>query len=301
MEYAVVAGANGFVGSALVKILLENGVSVTAIDIKGDNLPKGVDFVRCDVADIDTISDRITIHDDSVFYHLAWRGTSGNERGDVVVQTDNVRNAAKCLTVAKNMGCKRFVFAGTIMEHEAYYATFEKGDKAGIGYIYGASKYLAHTTCKALAAVHGIEFVWAGLTNAYGVGELSPRLVNSTIRKIIKNEPLQFTSGTQNYDFVYIDDAARAFYLIGKNGKPFCEYIISSGDAKPLREFLLVMKASIASDRDFRFGDVPFSGVDLPLDVFDCAKTRSDTGFEAQVSFSDGVKYTMDWLVEYER
>ena len=43
------------------------------------------------------------------------------------------------------------------------------------------------------------------ITNAYGVGERSPRMVNTTIQKCIRGEAPQFTAGTQNYDFVYID------------------------------------------------------------------------------------------------
>ena len=144
----------------------------------------------------------------------------------------------------------------------------------------------------------GIDLRWAKITNAYGAGELSPRFVNTTIRKIINDEPLQFTSGTQNYDFVYIDDVARAFYLIGENGKPFCHYLIGSSDAKPLREFVLEMKAALAPDKEFVFGDVPFTGVNMPLSDFDCSITEKDTGFRATIPFGEGVKKTMDWIKE---
>src|SRR5665647_1740214 len=104
-------------------------------------------------------------------------------------------------------------------------------------------------------------------------------MLNTTIRKIIRNEPLQFTTGTQNYDFVYVDDVARAFRLIGEKGKPFHEYLIGSSTARPLREFLLEMKASIAPDLNFVFGDIPFTGIDLPLEKFDCSTTEKDTSF----------------------
>jgi len=124
--------------------------------------------------------------------------------------------------------------------------------------------------------------------------------VNTTIRKIIHGEPLEFTSGTQNYDFVYIDDVARAFRLIGKNGKPFRHYLIGSSNAKPLREFVLEMKAALAPDREFRFGDVPFTGVSLSLEDYDCSLTEKDTGFKAEVAFSEGVRRTMKWLREVE-
>ena len=124
--------------------------------------------------------------------------------------------------------------------------------------------------------------------------------MNTTIRKCIKGEAPQFTAGTQNYDFVYIDDVARAFYLIGKNGKPFHEYLIGSSTARPLKEFLLEMKQSIAPDLDFIFGDIPFTGTNLPLSVFDCSQTEKDTGFKAEISFAEGTKRTRDWLAGLE-
>ena len=125
-------------------------------------------------------------------------------------------------------------------------------------------------------------------------------MVNTTIRKCIKGEAPQFTAGTQNYDFVYIDDVARAFYLIGKNGKPFHEYLIGSSTARPLKEFLLEMKQSIAPDLDFIFGDIPFTGTNLPLSIFDCSQTEKDTGFKAEISFAEGTKRTRDWLAGLE-
>ena len=186
------------------------------------------------------------------------------------------------------------------MEHETLAAAYKDGNHPGLGYIYGGGKLIAHVMSMSVAADIGIDLVWAEITNAYGVGELSPRFVNTTIRKIIHGEPLQFTAGTQNYDFVYIDDVARAFYLIGENGKPFCEYLIGSSQAKPLREFILEMKAAVAPEREFIFGDVPFTGTNLPLEKFDCSKTERDTGFRAQVSFGEGVRRTMEWLKEKE-
>ncbi len=120
-------------------------------------------------------------------------------------------------------------------------------------------------------------------------------MVNTTIQECIRGEAPQFTAGTQNYDFVYIDDVARAFRLIGENGKPFHEYLIGSSSARPLKEFLLEMKGAIAPDLDFIFGDIPFTGIDLPLAKFACCATKRDTGFRAQISFAEGCRRTCDW------
>ena len=149
--------------------------------------------------------------------------------------------------------------------------------------------------CMSVAAQIGIELVWPEITNAYGPGERSPRLVNTTIQKCLLGETPQFTAGTQNYDFVYIDDVARAFRLIGEKGKPFHEYLIGSSTARPLKEFLLEMQSAIAPELKFQFGDIPFTGIDLPLSKFDCSQTEADTGFQAEVSFAEGCRRTMEW------
>ena len=101
-------------------------------------------------------------------------------------------------------------------------------------------------------------------------------------------------------DFVYIDDVARAFRMIGEKGKTFHEYLIGSSQAKPLKDFLLEMKSAIAPDLEFKFCNVPFTGINLSLDAFDCSQTENDTGFKAEVSFGEGCQRTMEWWKKQE-
>lgn len=304
MQKVIVTGANGFVGSALVKELVKNDVEVLAMDMPGcnGNLPvcDKVKFLPLALDNISSLKDLINDRDFDCFYHFAWAGSAGAARADTKLQLQNAQWTIDCLQAAKEVGCQKFVAAGSIMEHETMAAAFAAGNKPGLGYIYGSGKLVAHTMAMSVAADIGIDLVWAEITNAYGVGELSPRMVNTTIRKVIKGEEPQFTAGTQNYDFVYIDDVAKAFYLIGKNGKPFNEYLIGSSNAKPLKEFLLEMKAAIAPDLNFIFGDIPFTGINLPLEKYDCSKTEKDTGFKAQISFGEGCRRTMEWLKQVE-
>lgn len=302
MKKVIVTGANGFVGGALVKELVNNGIEVVALDLEGhnNNLPKSdlVKFYPFDLTNAFDIKDRMKETGIDTFYHFAWAGSAGAARADATLQLNNAKWTVDCLKLAKELGCQRFVNAGSIMELETIAAVFKAGNKPGLGYIYGSGKLVAHTMCKSVAADIGIDLVWAMITNAYGIGERSPRMVNTTIQKCIRGEAPQFTAGTQNYDFVYIDDVARAFRLIGQNGKPFCEYLIGSSNAKPLKEFLLEMKAAIAPDLDFVFGDIPFTGVNQPLEEFDCSKTEKDTGFKAEISFGEGCRRTRDWWLE---
>jgi nucleoside-diphosphate-sugar epimerase len=297
MKRAIVSGANGFVGRALIKELLSRHIEICALDISDDNIPneENVKFVHCDISKI--------VHEFpyvegpyDVFYSLAWAGSAGEARVDYELQLNNAKWTADCLNYAASIGCKRFVCAGSIMEMETIAAVFNQGNKPSAAYIYGCGKTAAHEICKSLAPTLGVDLIWTFITNAYGVGETSPRFLNTTLRKIINGDPLQFTSATQNYDFGYIDDVARAFYLIGEKGLPFKEYLIGSGKAQPLRGFIEEIGSVLAPNEELLFGDMPFTGIDLPLETFDTAETVNDTGFNASISFSEGISLTMNWL-----
>lgn len=304
MKKAIVSGANGFVGSAVVKELLANGYQVCAL-VHGEHRQNLPDYdqltcVSCDLDQMMELPRRLPMQDYEVFYHFAWQGSAGPARADTALQLKNAQWTVDALRAAKEVGCSRFVCAGSIMEHETMAAAYTQGNRPGLGYIYGGGKVIAHIMCMSVAAQLGMDLIWPEITNAYGIGERSPRMVNTTIQKCIRGEAPQFTAGTQNYDFVYIDDVARAFRLIGERGKPFHEYLIGSSTARPLKEFLLEMQAAIAPELEFQFGDIPFTGIDLPLSKFDCTQTERDTGFRAQISFAEGCRRTMEWWKSLE-
>lgn len=298
MVNAVVTGANGFVGSAVVKELASHGYKVYAI-VRNDRANRlfGIENVRiisCDLSDAGDLPSLIEEKCD-MFFHFAWTGVFGAEKTDIRVQLGNAQRAVDCVRVAKRLGCKRFVFAGSIAEKECHAATYTAGNRPGLGYVYGAGKIAAHILCSSVAVAEKIDFLSGEITNTYGAGEDSSRLINSTIRKCIAGISPEFTAGTQRYDFVYIDDVARAFRLIGEKGKPFTNYVIGSSQSKPLKQFLLELKAIVAPDLPFKFGAIPFTGVDLPPEDFDCSRTEMDTGFRAKISFVDGCQMTYEW------
>lgn len=300
MKKVVITGADGFVGSYTVQCFLDNGIEVLALDTLQE--PKrlkpqaGLTYQCVDVSNTADLLRVIPSGEYDTFIHFAWAGSAGPLRTDYNLQLQNALNTVECLKCAKELGCSRFVCAGSIMEREVEAAVHTQGSRPGMGYIYGMGKHIAHCFCKSVAADIGIDLLWPMITNAYGVGELSPRFVNTTLRKIINREPLQFTAGTQNYDFVYVTDVARAFYAVANNGHPFKEYIIGSGNARPLKEFILEMQQALAPDMVPQFGDVPFTGTNLPLMAFDTTDIEQDCGFSAQVGFAEGTRMTMEWL-----
>ena len=302
---AIVTGACGFVGSNLVKTLVSHGIEALCIDLKidSDRLPNSplVKTLELSIEHIEDLCHLVKEGEYELFYHFAWVGSAGPLRADEKVQVQNALWTVDCLRIAKKIGCKKFICAGSIMEFEVHEAMYAQGSKPALPYIYGVGKVLAHELCKPIANDLGIELVWAYISNAYGVGESSPRFINTTLRKIIHQDRLEFTAGTQNYDFVYIDDVAEAFCLLGIKGKANKGYIIGSGQAKPLREFILEMVEVNCPDNPPHFGDIPFTGVNVPLETFDITPIREDCGFEPKVSFGEGTKLTLAWLKEIDR
>ena len=181
MKKAIVSGANGFVGSAVCRELSDNGVEVIAV-IRHPDEPvgnisdiKGLRIVYCDLADFGNLAKVIPDRDADVFYHFAWVGSAGPLRGDADVQMNNVKYTCDTVKACSELGCKRFVFASSIMEYEIE-AVMASETTPGINTLYCSAKVSADYMARTLAGSLGIDYIRAVISNIYGPGEMSPRL-----------------------------------------------------------------------------------------------------------------------------
>ena len=86
MKKAIVTGASGFVGSALVKLLSAKGIETIAV-VRSEasvlehirNLPN-VSIYFCDMEHITDLMRQILDRDFDVFFHFAWEGTARSLR-----------------------------------------------------------------------------------------------------------------------------------------------------------------------------------------------------------------------------
>ena len=299
MEYVIVTGANGFIGKTLVNALLEKGYHVVALDIRFDDVLANDDRVTCVNVmnkEVTALAKEIPHQEYRCFVHLAWAGTSGPARADYTVQLNNVKLACDYIKLCSEIGCKRVVYASSINEMETYeYLQSDDIEPAG-GYIYGTGKLAAHLMGETVAKLNGIEFIPVIITNIYGVGEKSARMIYTSINKLVHKEHCSFTAGYQTYDFIYITDAINSIIAVAEKGKAFNRYYIGSGEPKPLREFLLEMRDIVDPEAEIGLGDIPFKGVDISYDQFDLKKVERDTGYVNQIPFTQGIKMTADYI-----
>lgn len=301
MKKAIVTGANGFVGKAVAQYLITQGVDVYAVVRKKathlDGL-EGCHMIECDLSDYKNLWKQLPQEADA-FFHFAWSGSAGPARGDEHIQLANVQSSCDAVKSAALAGCKRFLFASSIMEYEV-----EKLMKThivpNITTIYSTAKITANYMARASAAQAGIEYISCVISNIYGPGEISPRLISSSLRKMMKGERTSFSSGEQLYDFIYITDAATMFYAIGKSGKPNQTYYIGNRHPRKLKDFLIEMHDIAAPHAEFGLGDLSFDGVSLTYHEFDTDSVYKDTNFVPQVSFAQGIQNTLAWIKETE-
>lgn len=302
MKRAIVCGGAGFIGSAVVKELLANHVEVTAVVRPGffERMEQSrlaglnVTVLECNIKNIGQIKNQIKAPGFDVWYQFAWDGLFGEPLVDYTTQIMNIKWVMDAIVTAAELGCKKFIGSGSITQFELL--VDGTGDLYDKQRIYKTAKMACEHMGYSVASKHRIEFIWPIITNIYGPGECSPRLINSMIRNLLSGKHQLLSEGKQYYDFIYISDAAKAFHLIGEYGKSGRSYTIASGTVKPLKEFLTEAAALVAPETELVFGEFPFKGVSLPKEMYSIRELQKDTGFVPEVSFADGIRRTMEWI-----
>ena len=307
MRKAIITGATGFIGRFMVRELIKRKVEVYAVVREGSqNLASiqgmPVHVIACDLARMADLPERIHERDIDAIFHLAWQGVSNEDAKNAKIQLENVQACLALIDAAHAMGARTFVGAGSLHEAEALEELKAEKPISNPGYMYKSAKLAAHMMGKVRAGGYGMRFFWP-LINTYGEEEHSARLINTAIRKIYRGEVPALSAGEQIYDFVHVSDVAYAMYLIAEKGVDGANYVIGSGDAKPLKEFLKVVgqianRLNGNTEVPLGFGQITSNVVSLPKSVFDIEKLQNDTGFAPRVSFADGVRKTAEWIME---
>lgn len=304
MRRAIITGATGAIGMALITRLINAKIEVLVLCRKDsrrvNNIPKhGLVTVKyCDLSQLkDLKNDTGKKYD--VFYHLAWAGTTGKQRDDMYLQNENVRYSLDAVKAAYEFGCHTFVGAGSQAEYGSTNNKLKATTSTFPNMGYGYAKLCAGQMTRGLAKQLGLKHIWVRVLSVYGPNDNPVSMIPATINNFQKGIKPKFTKGEQLWDYLYSEDAANAFYLVGEKGKNGKIYVLGNGEARPLKEYILKLRDIVSPNMEIEFGEVPYSVNQIMYLCADISEIREDVGFIPQVSFEDGIKKTIEWVREY--
>ncbi len=304
IKTAVVTGPTGAVGTSLCRLLTEKEIKVYAVirpgSVRASHLQTipGVTLVSCDASALEHLSEKIPAAD--AFFHLAWAKTTGQGRNDMPAQIDNIRFTIDAARAASALGCKVFIGAGSQAEYGRVNHALTPDTPCFPENGYGMAKLCAGQMSRAECKKLGIDHIWPRILSVYGPFDGMGSMISSVIRALLAGETPSLTSGEQQWDFLYAEDAARALYLMALYGKSGAVYTLGSGSARPLRKYIEELRDTIEPSLPLGFGVVPYGENQVMYLVADISSLRKDTGFEPVTNFRSGIRKTIDWMRELD-
>ena len=300
MKRIVLDGATSMLGLALIHECIAKEVEVIAIARK-DSARLGVlpvsKYVRIIKANQNDLQDLQleNIGECDVYYHYAWSNTRSEERRNVFLQEPNIQYTLDAVKLAKRMGCKRFIGAGSQAEYGRVSGVIGSETPVNPEVAYGIVKYAAGKMAKILCNELEMECIWTRTFSVYGIGDNVTTLVMHAIDKLLKKEKPSFTKAEQQWDYLYSKDAGKAFFLIGECGKPGKTYCIGSGKSRPLKEYIISIRDEIDKKLPVGIGELPYAPMQVMNLQVDISELQADTGFVPEYEFEQGIRETIDW------
>ncbi|MFN2389295.1 MAG: NAD-dependent epimerase/dehydratase family protein, partial [Actinomycetota bacterium] len=209
----LVTGAGGFIGSHVVRALLDRGDAVHAVVRPGpvvsrlEEVRERIDLVSCDLLDpelpehLDRISPDVCIH-------LAWFTDPTWYLGDVEGNLRSLEASVRLLRLLARLPQARVVLAGTCLE--------EAGGPPGAN-LYPTCKKALHGLSDELRQI-GHSTVCAHIFYLYGPHEHEARLIPTIIRRLLRQEEAHVIDGSYARDYLHVEDVASALCAVAGGG-----------------------------------------------------------------------------------
>lgn len=221
---ALVTGGAGFIGSHIVKKIIELEKEVTVLDNLSvgaeENLPlnvKNVKFIQGDIRDKKILQESMK-DCDVVFHNAAFvsiRGSFTEVRKDL---ENNCLGTLNVLEAAVDNNVKKLIFASSMAVYgETKSLPAKETDTVNPMSPYGLSKLRGEMYCRIFEERYGLKTISLRYFNTYGIGQTESSyvgVITTFINQVLKNEPLTiFGDGKQTRDFVWVEDVAKANML----------------------------------------------------------------------------------------
>ncbi|MDR1861693.1 MAG: NAD(P)-dependent oxidoreductase [Candidatus Ancillula sp.] len=296
MQIAILTGSAGFVGQNVVRRLLNSGVQVIGLDYRCTPEQEAQDgfmwinVANCSYTEIMMELQNLNLDkDETVFYHFAWAFSSGVGQTLDEPQLSNVQTSIEYAKICKMLQLSKFVFIDSIISKELAFTMLNPHATAKSKYAYAAAKYCAKVMTQNLFNDTPVVFCVMSLAQVYAGDDLTGNFVSKYIRLMKEGAEIDFSSSEQLRDFVHVTDVAQAAEKIGARGENNFDYWVGSGNAQPLKNFILEMNRATGDKGTLNFGAIKTDEVSMPLSVFDISDLRK-IGYEPSVKFSEGVR-----------
>ena len=308
MARYLVTGAAGFIGSALVRALLDRGERVRGIDNfstgRRENLAEVVsqiEFRQADLTDGAACADACA-GVDYIFHEAAIPSVPRSVADPISSNSANVDATLNLLVAARDAGVKRVVYAGSSSAYGDT-PTLPKREDMLPGPIspYAVSKLAGEFYLSAFYRVYGLETVSLRYFNVFGPRQDPDSPYSAVLARFITlmlrgEQPTIFGDGEQSRDFTFIDNVVSANLLACHApaekvaGRVFN---VATGERFSLNQTFTIL-AEITNytgkpqHGDSRAGDVKHSLADI-------SAARAAFGYQPLVSFDEGLRRTVEW------
>lgn len=299
----LVTGGAGFIGSNLVKRLLEEGNSVIVLDnfMSGyrsnlDPFPS-VRIIEDDVRDKKAVE--VAIQGVEVVFHLA--ASVGNKRSIDLPITDaeiNVIGTLQVLEAARKEGVRKIVTSSSAgIFGELKTIPIKEDHPIEPDSPYGCTKLCEEKLCLSYAKLYAIEAVCLRYFNVYGPNQRFDAYGNVIpifVFRMLRNESLLiFGDGEQTRDFVHVDDVVQANIKAANAKGVSGAFNIASGTRVTINQLVEMIRKN---NHTIKIEHGPERPGDVRHSLADIGAARKALGFEPQVALGDGLREYISWV-----
>jgi dTDP-glucose 4,6-dehydratase len=313
MRNIFVTGGAGFIGSAFIRMVLDQRPEVRIVNMDlltyAGNLENltGVDherhsFVKGDICDREAVLAAMPADCEAVFNLAAESHVDRSiDSADDFLRT-NIIGTQVLLDAARAKGVRRFVQVSTdeVMGSlpDGSNEFFTESSPLQPNSPYAASKAAAELVVRAAQETHGVDAVITRCGNNYGPRQFPEKLIPLMIANALDDQPLPvYGDGRNVRDWIFVDDHARAIWLAFEKGRGGEAYNIGARNERENIEVVRGLLNALGKPHSLiRFVDDRL-GHDRRYAI-DPAKAETELGWKPLVTWEDGLAATIRWYLE---